>query len=441
MSIAEKLNSAKGGDFTSILGLLLAVLLTVALTGCSGDQVAVSSHSTAQSSQSSAEVVASESSAESSSSSAAVSSQSGSVDMSGGQAYQAADGIVGGQLYSKFWANETGFELNNSNLDSQAQLDSIEANADFFRCKQCHGWDRLGREGGYSNRAPSTTRPRVADVNLARISEIASPQALFNSIKGGDNYRSVNDRLDNYDPVSNASVGDKMPNYAEILTDAQIWDIVKYLKEEALDTTALYDLILLSGEYPSRGRGFLNMGVDGSPIAGDTVYANNCAICHGVDGTKILVDGDAYTVGRHMRFKPYEDQHKVKFGHLGSIMGPVLKDADLGAIQDLFAAMRDKEKYPDVKPEPEPEPEPEPDPDPEPQPIDGQFQFLKHCSSCHSGNGEGASPRYGDVTGASASFISAKIQSVPKMAHLKPDDPAQAVSLEEVDAIAEFLMR
>ncbi|WP_236984746.1 hypothetical protein [Marinagarivorans cellulosilyticus] len=51
MSIAEKLNSAKGGDLTSILGLLLAVLLTVALTGCSGDQVAVSSHSTAQSSQ------------------------------------------------------------------------------------------------------------------------------------------------------------------------------------------------------------------------------------------------------------------------------------------------------------------------------------------------------------------------------------------------------
>ena len=427
--------------FSTLYSALLLVWVAM-LSACAGDQVAVSSAMIDSSSAANSSDLSSGSAVSSSSqSSESVSSSqasSVSVDMSGGQAYLSADGIKGGQLYSQFWADETGFNLNNSKLDNQAQLDGIDAKGDFFRCKQCHGWDRLGREGGYSNRTPSETRPRVADVNLAMVSELASPQALFDSIKNGADTRSVNDDLNDYDPDNNALLGDKMPRYSEILTSAQIWDIVKYLKEEALDTTALYDLVLLNGQYPNRGRGFLNMGVDGSAVAGDVVFANNCAICHGEDGTEILVDGGAYTVGRHMRSKPYEGQHKVKFGHLGSIMGPVLKDAELSDIQDLFAAMRDLEKYPNVKPEPEPEPEPEPGP----VQLDGELRFLVHCSSCHTGNGEGSNPpRYGDVTGASASLINNKIQTIPKMHHLKPDDLAQAASLEEIDAIAEFLKR
>lgn len=284
-------------------------------------------------------------------STAGVSSEA-AVDMSGGQAYQSADGIVGGQLYSKFWAAETGFSLNNSNLDNQDQLDNITDKSNFFRCKQCHGWDRLGREGGYSNRAPSVSRPNVADIDLALLSDTATPQALFDGIKGGSDYRSVDEDLNSYDPNNNASMGDQMPNYGSILTDAQIWDIVKYLKEEALDTSGLYDIVLASGQYPDRARSFQNLGVDGSAMAGDEVYADNCAICHGADGTQILVDGESYTVGRHMRSKPYEDQHKVKFGHLGSIMGPILSDSDLSEIQDLFAAVADVSKYPDEQPTP-----------------------------------------------------------------------------------------
>ena len=111
-------------------------------------------------------------------------------------------------------------------------------------------------------------------------------------------------------------------------------------------------------------------------------------------------------------------------------MGSVLIDAELSDIQDLFAVMRDLEKYPNVRPEPEP------------VPLGGELRFLVHCSSCHTGNGEGSNPpRYGDVTGASASLINNKIQTIPKMHHLKPGDPAQAASLEEIDAIAEFLKR
>ena len=369
------------------------------------------------------------SSGSSSSSGNSSSSSSGLVDMSGGLAYQMADGTTGGQLYAMFWASETGFTFSNSNLDNQAQLETIVAKGDFFRCVQCHGWDRLGRQGGYSNRAPTSARPRVADVDLAKMSETLSPQALFDGIKRGANYRSVIENLDAYNPDNNFVLGDKMPNYSEILTDAQIWNIVKFLKEDALDTTALYDIVLLGSEYP-RSRGFLNMGIDGSPVAGERLYEEKCSVCHGPDGTTLRLDDGLYTVGGYIRSKPYEAQHIIKFGHLGSIMGPVLKDSSLSDIQDLFATMRDANKFPDTKP----------DIGPDPEPIDGAMAFLRHCSGCHSGGGEGPSnPRYGDVTGASASLINTMIQTEPNMRHLKPDDPAQAVSLAEVDAIAAFL--
>lgn len=347
--------------------------------------------------------------------------------MTGGAAYQDADGIKGGQLYAQFWATETGFTLNNSKLVSQAQMDVIAAKPLFFACSHCHGWDQLGQMGGNSNLAPNANRPRVAEIDLALLAETSSPQALFNRVKNGANRRSVGDTLVDYDPSNNAAAGDAMPAYSDILTDAQIWDIVKFLKEDAVDTTALYDLILIGSQYP-RGRGFSNLGVDGSELAGKELFASACADCHGADGTAVLLDGGKFTVGKYMRNKPFIGQHKAKFGHQGSAMGPVLKDATLSDMQDLFAAMRDKNAFPDVKPEPEPEP------------IDGLLQFLRHCSSCHTGNGEGVQ-RFGDVTGASAELINFKIQTVPTMAHLKPDDLAQFATLEEIDAIAEFLRR
>lgn len=351
--------------------------------------------------------------------------------MSGGLAYRMANGITGGKLYAEFWAAETGFTLNNSNLGNQQQLNNIIAKGDFFRCVQCHGWDRLGRNGGYSNRAPTPERPRVADVDLAKISESISPQELFDRIKGGAEYRSINEDIATYDPNDNYLLGDKMPNYSEILTDAQIWDIVKFLKEEALDTSALYDIVLLGNQYP-RSRGFSNLGIDGNPITGERIFSEKCSTCHGADGTALSLDDGFYTVGSYVRSKPYEAQHIIKFGPLGGIMGPVLKEASLTDMQDLFAAMRNADKYPNTKP----------DPLPEPEPIDGAMAFLRHCSGCHSGGGEGPDrPRYGDVTGASASLISANIQTEPNMRHLKPDDPAQGISLEVVAAIAAFLNR
>ena len=43
--------------------------------------------------------------------------------------------------------------------------------------------------------------------------------------------------LATYDPATNAVEGDKMPDLSTLLTDAQIWDLVKFIKEGAFDVS------------------------------------------------------------------------------------------------------------------------------------------------------------------------------------------------------------
>ena len=50
-------------------------------------------------------------------------------------AYDAADGVNGGRLYDKFWADETNFT---SPVDATINLNDITDYGDFYRCKQCH---------------------------------------------------------------------------------------------------------------------------------------------------------------------------------------------------------------------------------------------------------------------------------------------------------------
>ncbi len=330
------------------------------------------------------------------------------------------EGINGGRLYDKFWASDptgTGFTLANSNLNSQAELNNIMAFGNFFRCKQCHGWDRLGREGGYSDRAPKTSRPNVADLDLAALVESYDLQQLFAAIKTGTaTRRDIATDLSTYDPNGDTTVGDQMPNFSQIFTDGQIWQLVRFLKEEAIDTTQLYDINLDDGFYPNRGRTFSNIGKDGNQANGDAIFAQNCSGCHGVDGTAILVDGGEFTVGAHLRSKPYEDQHKVKFGNPGTIMGAVLADFSTSDIKDLYKAMADIANYPDSAP----------------VALDGAALFVTNCGSCHTGNGLGSGAS--DKTGRTADEITAAIANVGAMSGLS------SLTSEEIQAIADALV-
>lgn len=250
--------------------------------------------------------------------------------------YTSANGITGGIMYDKFWATESGFNQSDSNIAKFNQY------ADFFRCKQCHGWDYLGREGSYINRGPKNNRPNVASGNILQIAKSKTPKELFDAIKKSSGRRDISYDLSTYNPTTNNVEGDKMPNYSQILTDAQIWDIVKYLKTEAIDVTQLYDATY-TGTYPTGSASYTNIGKDGNATNGAAYYVQKCGNCHGADGKAFLIEN--MSVGEFTRKKPYEVQHKVKFGQLGSPM-TATTNLTLQNLKDLYKALADTTAFP-----------------------------------------------------------------------------------------------
>jgi cytochrome c len=249
-------------------------------------------------------------------------------------AYDNADAIRGGQFYDKFW-NADGFD---APADPSVKLADITDYGNFYRCKQCHGWDQKARVGWYINRAPKTNRPNVAPVGLIGVKS-DEIRELFDELTGGG---AAIDPARTADGTDTSLGGDEMPDYSKIFTDDQVWDLVKFLKEGALDTEQLYDLAT-SGTYPTGTKTLNNLGKNGSASAGDTFFANNCASCHGTDGKQIQLEGKS--LGDFVRGGPHESQHKIKNGHPGSIMNG-LPDATLTDVKNLLKALADETKYP-----------------------------------------------------------------------------------------------
>ncbi len=250
--------------------------------------------------------------------------------------YTNADGITGGIMYDKFWSTEAGFNQSDPNLAKFNQY------ADFFRCKQCHAWDYLGNAGSYISRGPKTTRPNIASGNILELAKSKTAQELFDAMKKSTGRRDISYDLATYNPTSNNTEGDKMPDYSQLLTDAQIWDIVKYLKTEAIDVAQLYDGTY-TGTYPTGSASYSNIGKDGNATNGATYFAQRCAGCHGANGAAFLVEN--MTVGKFTRSKPNEVQHKVKFGQLGTSM-TATNGLTLTNLKDLYKALTDTVAFP-----------------------------------------------------------------------------------------------
>lgn len=264
-------------------------------------------------------------------------------------AYNAADGVNGGRLYDKFWANETNFT---SPSDVSINLSDITDYENFYRCKQCHGWDQIGSIGAYIDRGPNTGRPDVSSVDLTHLKNEAI-RTVFDKIKYSTGAEV--DPARTADGLNSSLGGNNMPNYGEIFTEAQIWDLVKFLRERAFDTEQLYTLNT-TGTYPSGSRTFTNVGAGGNVSAGVAFYDANCAVCHGANGRD---DGNGNVIaintsigrsmGEFVREKPYELQHKAVYGNLGStpqMLG--VPNASFDDIKNMFIALSDVTEYPDL---------------------------------------------------------------------------------------------
>ena len=251
--------------------------------------------------------------------------------------YDLADASKGGIMYDKFWATEAGYDQNSVNLAT------FNAYPDFFRCKQCHAWDGLGTAGSYNNRGPRTTRPNISSLNFYQFAKTKTDQEIFDGLKKTAGRRDISYDLATYNPATNATEGDKMPNYGQTLSDVQLWDIVKFMKEGIFDVTILYDAVF-TGTYPTGTAVYSNVGKDGNATNGNTYYTTNCVSCHGANGKTITLEG--LSLGTFLRSKPYEVQHKIKYGQLGSAMVGEF-DITITQMKDLYKALASTTTFPD----------------------------------------------------------------------------------------------
>ena len=253
-------------------------------------------------------------------------------------AYVVADGIAGGAAYSKWWTTDGA---------GSGTEPATTAAADFYRCKACHAWDGLGNAGSYANRTGQSTgrstRPDVSAVNLRSTASSESFQELYDLV------RHVGSRV--IDASDNTH-----PDFSIHLSDEQVWNLVKFMREEWVAPGDLYDLEVAGPamhwdysvdppELVAPILTYTNIGAQGDATNGQAIVAALCTSCHGDDGTALDLGGRS--LGQFVREKPNEAWFKAKFGESGTGMAPGLVSTT-SDLQDLYAALVNTANFPDL---------------------------------------------------------------------------------------------
>ena len=201
----------------------------------------------------------------------------------------------GGLLYDKWW-KITGADAPTGDHPLWANQTTDTSSGDStWRCKACHGWDYLGKDGAYGSGSHFTGFPGVYDAAQSQtVEELAA------ALKGATN-------ADH--------------DFSSVMNDAAINDLVTFLKEGVINVREYidYDAKAPKSADADHGKG---------------LFDGLCAICHGADGTAInwgSEDEPGY-VGTVASGNPWETLHKDRFGQPGTGMPSTI---DLGwSVQD-----------------------------------------------------------------------------------------------------------
>jgi cytochrome c553 len=250
-------------------------------------------------------------------------------------AYSAADGVLGGAAYSKWWT---------SDADGTGTQPTTTAGADFYRCKACHAWDGQGDAASYATRTGQSTlnpnRPDVSSVNLRATAASESYQEMFDLIA-----RPGARDIDAFDNTH--------ADFGAALTTDQVWNLVKFMSEEWVAPSDLYDIEVMGpamyvdhSQVPavvvSPTITYTNVGAKGNVVNGGDIYEGSCETCHGADGRTLDLGGRS--LGQFVREKPNEAWFKAKFGEAGSMDPGII--TELTDLQDLYAALANSANFP-----------------------------------------------------------------------------------------------
>ena len=192
----------------------------------------------------------------------------------------------GAQLYDN-WSKLTGKTPEGSH--SLYPAEGKKQGKSSWRCKECHGWDYIGKDGRYSKGSHFTGIGGVLK------SSGRQPSELYEKL----------------------AASEKSHDFSTFLKRQELEALSVFLSEGLIHTARYLD---------SNGDAL------GDARAGGNLYAPHCASCHGDDGNTLDFKSrkqGIQGVGWLADDNPQESLHKIRWGHPGSDMPSMVVDAGL----------------------------------------------------------------------------------------------------------------
>jgi hypothetical protein len=246
------------------------------------------------------------------------------------------DDALGGQLYDKWYADTpfvpdnkktagvadgTGGPFQNGTL---AGADGTPARNDLghdYRLKNFLGWDLRGADG--ISGPQYQKKPFALAKNL--LTQTQTAEEIEQWLTKGDG---------------------ALPAYGSVLSAQQLKALALFISRVQSGSLPRPEQVWQLA--PTAGHYTLNPGADLE--RGAALVKARCNKCHGVDGTKLMFDDGAWSLGAFSRQKAYEGWFKILNGHPASKMkrqvrgqtGPEMAQELL----DILAALCDRQAFP-----------------------------------------------------------------------------------------------
>jgi cytochrome c2 len=199
----------------------------------------------------------------------------------------------GGQLYDNWMAVTEADEPEQTHPAYPAG--SKKSGKSTWRCKECHGWDYMGKDGAYAK------------------------GSHFTGITGVRGTVGMD-----VDKLHNIIMDDTHGFTDQMLSHSAMEKLALFLSRGQIDTDRYIDRATKVAR--------------GNPRRGAQFYQTICAVCHGFDGKEInfkSADNPEY-VGTVASHNPWEALHKIRFGQPG--VGMIALGAlDIDLLVDILA--------------------------------------------------------------------------------------------------------
>lgn len=205
----------------------------------------------------------------------------------------------GGRLYDKWWKVTGSTEPKQPHPAYPAAGKYRGKGGNDWRCKECHGWDYLGKDGAYGKGGHHTGIKGIQGARNMAPDKVVAVLTDRNHAMGG------------------------------LLGEADLRDLAMFVSKGQLDMARYID--------PKTKK------AKGSQARGEPIFQTICANCHGRDGT-LDEDGkplaaDSEPLGLVANDNPWEALHKIRNGQPAEHM-PAMRAFDAQVAADILAFLQ-----------------------------------------------------------------------------------------------------